>query len=49
MGEQPFQTGVPGREAYQPLGLAYLHAALLSLPLVDGRIADAMLAAQIGD
>ena len=48
-GEQPFQTGVPGREAYQPLGAAYLHAALLGVPFAVGRIVDAMLATQIGD
>ena len=48
-GEQPFQTGVPGLEADQPLGLAYLQAALIGLLFAVGRIADAMLAVQIGD
>lgn len=47
--QQPFQTSVFVLETLQPLGLADIHAAILGFPLVDGRIADAVLAAQIGD
>ena len=32
-----------------PLGFTDIHPVILGLPLVDGHIADAMLAAQIGD
>lgn len=33
----------------KPLGLADIHAAILDLPLLNGCIADAVLATQIGD
>lgn len=46
--QQPLQPGVLVLKALQPLGLADIHPAILGLPLVDGRIADAVLAAQIG-
>jgi hypothetical protein len=49
IGQQPFQTGVLVYQTLQPLGLADIHAAILGLPFIDGRIADAVLAAQIGN
>jgi hypothetical protein len=47
--QRPLQTGVLVLEPFQALGLADIHTAILGLPLVDGRITDAVLAAQIGD
>jgi hypothetical protein len=41
--------GILVLELFQALGLADTHAAIYGLPFVDGRVADAMLAAQIGD
>src|SRR5665213_518603 len=49
IGQQPLQLGVLVLERPQLPGLADVHTAILGLPLVDARIAHAMLAAQIGD
>ncbi len=44
--EEPFQARVLALKALHPLGFADLHAAILGLPLVYGRIADSAVAAQ---
>ena len=49
IGKKPFQTGVLVLKAFQSFRLADVHAAILGFPFIDGRIADAVLAAQIGD
>ena len=49
IGEEPFQAGILVLKALQPLRLADVHATIFGFPLVNGRITDAMLAAQIGD
>lgn len=49
IGQQPLQAGVLGLKPLQTLRLADIHSAVLGLPPVNGRIADAVLAAQIGD
>lgn len=48
-GQQPFQTSVFVSQPLQPLGLNDIHAAILGFPHINGRIARAVLAAQIGD
>ena len=47
--QQPLQPGVLILEPLLALRLADIHADILGHLLVDGRIADAMLTAQIGD
>ena len=47
--QKSFQTGVLVFQPLQPLRLADIHAAILGFPFVDGRITDAVFAAQIGD
>jgi hypothetical protein len=49
MGQQPLQARVLIHEPPQALGLTDIHPVILGLPLVDGRIADTMRAAQISD
>jgi hypothetical protein len=49
IGQKPFQAGILVFKALQPLGLTDIDPAILGLPLIDGGIADAVLAAQIGD
>src|ERR1700716_4479674 len=49
VGQQPLQPGVLVLQRLQPLGLRDIHPAELRFPFVDTGVADAMLAAQIGD
>src|SRR5262249_54243550 len=46
--QQLLRLGVLILERLQPLGVRYLEATVLSLPLVEGRTADPVLAANIG-
>ena len=46
--QKTLQTGILLLEAVQPLGLADVHPAILGFPLLNGRNADALLAAPIG-
>lgn len=47
-GEELLQPAVLILERLQPLRLADIHTAILGLPFVDDRIADTLLAAQVG-
>nr|GAJ37577.1 insertion element ISR1 hypothetical 30.8 kDa protein A [Bradyrhizobium sp. DOA9] len=49
VGQQPFQPRVLVLQRLQPLGLRDLHPTELGFPFVDAGVANAMLAAQIGD
>jgi hypothetical protein len=49
IGKKPFQTRFLALKALQPLGVTDIHAAILGFPLVNGRIADPVLTAQISD
>jgi hypothetical protein len=49
ISQQPFQPRVLILERLQPLGLRDFRPTELGLPFVDARVADATLAAQIGD
>src|SRR4030081_2064671 len=49
VGQQPFEARVLALQRLQPLGLRDVHPAELRFPFVDTGVADAMLAAQIGD
>jgi hypothetical protein len=49
VGQQPFQPRVLVLQRPQPLGLRDLQPAELGFPFVNAGVADAMLAAQIGD
>jgi hypothetical protein len=49
ISQQPLQVGFLIPKPLQTLRLADIDSAILGLPPVNGRIADAVLAAQIGD
>ncbi len=49
VGQQLFQPSVLGLEATHPLGLRHLEAAILSLPVIERRVAHAVLAAEFSD
>src|SRR5205814_8123492 len=49
VGQQPLQLGVFGFEAPQPSRLADLEPTVLALPIVERRVAHAVLAAQLRD
>src|SRR5437764_1501771 len=49
IGQQPLQSRVLVLQRPQPLGLGDVHPAESGLPFVDAGVADAVLAAQIGD
>jgi hypothetical protein len=49
VGQQPLQPRVLVLQRLQPLGLRDLDPAELRFPFVDAGVADAVLAAQIGD
>ena len=49
IGQHPSKAVVQVPEPLKALGLADIHAAILFLPLASVGIADALLAAQIGD
>ena len=47
LGQKPFQPTVLVPQRLQPLGLRHVEAAVLGLPVVERRIADAVLTANI--
>src|SRR5947199_6108449 len=49
IGQQSLQSRVLVFQRPQPFSLGDVHAAESGLPFVDARVADAVLAAQIGD
>ena len=49
IGQKPFQAGILVFKTLQPLSIADIHPPTLGLPLVDGRIADPILAAHISN
>lgn len=48
-GQQLLKPAVLGFQRLQALRVGGLHAAVLRPPLVEGRVAEAVLAAQLGD